>query len=73
MKSQATVGDRRQYCSEENLEHLESAEEPKRKIEGFIATGNAMRDIGRMRRALEQTTLAAGFKSQWRWRVVWMT
>ena len=27
------------YCSEENLEHLESAEEPKRKIEGFIATG----------------------------------
>jgi len=27
------------YCSEENLEHLESAEEPERKIEGFIATG----------------------------------
>jgi transposase len=27
------------YCSEENLEHLESAEEPERQIEGFIATG----------------------------------
>jgi transposase len=27
------------YCSEENLEHLESADEPERKIEGFIATG----------------------------------
>src|ERR1700693_4877688 len=27
------------YCSEENLEHLESADEPKRTIEGFIATG----------------------------------
>jgi transposase len=27
------------YCSEENLEHLESAEQPERKIEGFIATG----------------------------------
>jgi hypothetical protein len=27
------------YCSEENLEHLESAEEPERTIEGFIATG----------------------------------
>jgi transposase len=27
------------YCSEENLESLESAEEPKRRIEGFIATG----------------------------------
>src|SRR6266481_3572462 len=27
------------YCSEQNLEHLESAEEPERKIEGFIATG----------------------------------
>jgi transposase len=27
------------YCSEENLEHLESAEEPERQIVGFIATG----------------------------------
>ena len=27
------------YCSEENLEHLESAEQPERRIEGFIATG----------------------------------
>ena len=27
------------YCSEENLEHLESVDEPERKIEGFIATG----------------------------------
>jgi transposase len=27
------------YCSEENLEHLESGEEPGRQIEGFIATG----------------------------------
>src|ERR1700738_3999426 len=27
------------YCSEESLEHLESAEEPERQIEGFIATG----------------------------------
>jgi transposase len=27
------------YCSEENLEHLESAGQPERKIEGFIATG----------------------------------
>src|SRR6266705_3538178 len=27
------------YCSEENLEHLESADQPERKIEGFIATG----------------------------------
>src|SRR6266568_4399945 len=27
------------YCSEQNLEHLESAEGPERKIEGFIATG----------------------------------
>jgi transposase len=27
------------YCSEENLEHLESAGEPGRQIEGFIATG----------------------------------
>jgi transposase len=27
------------YCSEENLEHLESADEPERKIDGFIATG----------------------------------
>jgi len=27
------------YCSEENLEHLESVEQPKRKIEGFVATG----------------------------------
>ena len=27
------------YCSEENLEHLESAAEPERRIEGFIATG----------------------------------
>jgi transposase len=27
------------YCSEENLTHLESADQPERKIEGFIATG----------------------------------
>jgi transposase len=27
------------YCSEENLEHLESADRPERTIEGFIATG----------------------------------
>ena len=27
------------YCSEENLEHLESVDEPERTIEGFIATG----------------------------------
>ena len=27
------------YCSEENLAFLESAEQPERKIEGFIATG----------------------------------
>src|SRR5271169_532456 len=27
------------YCSEENLEHLESAEQPELRIEGFIATG----------------------------------
>jgi transposase len=27
------------YCSEQNLEHLDSAEQPERKIEGFIATG----------------------------------
>src|ERR1700689_1136896 len=27
------------YCSEENLEHLESADEPERTIEGLIATG----------------------------------
>jgi transposase len=27
------------YCSDENLEYLESTDEPERKIEGFIATG----------------------------------
>ena len=27
------------YCSEQNLEHLESTEQPHRRIEGFIATG----------------------------------
>jgi transposase len=27
------------YCSEENLEHLESADQPERKMDGFIATG----------------------------------
>jgi transposase len=27
------------YCSEENLEQLESVDQPERKIEGFIATG----------------------------------
>ena len=27
------------YCSEQNLAHLESAEQPERKIEAFIATG----------------------------------
>jgi hypothetical protein len=28
-----------EYCSEENLEHLESVEQPEGRIEGFIATG----------------------------------
>jgi len=27
------------YCSDENLEYLESGQQPERKIEGFIATG----------------------------------
>src|ERR1019366_3484998 len=27
------------YCSEENLEYLDSANQPERKVEGFIATG----------------------------------
>jgi transposase len=27
------------YCSEENLAHLESTDQPERKVEGFIATG----------------------------------
>jgi transposase len=27
------------YCSEENLKHLESADEPEKKMEGYIATG----------------------------------
>ena len=27
------------YCSEENLDYLESAGQPERKVEGFIATG----------------------------------
>ena len=27
------------YCSDENLQYLESAEKPERKIEGYIATG----------------------------------
>ncbi len=27
------------YCSEKNLEHLESADEPERRIEAYIATG----------------------------------
>jgi transposase len=27
------------YCSEENLQYLESADEPEKKIEGYIATG----------------------------------
>src|SRR5258708_12713408 len=27
------------YCSEENLAYLESADQPERKIDGFIATG----------------------------------
>ena len=29
------------YCSDKNLEFLESADEPENKIEGFIATGMA--------------------------------
>ena len=27
------------YCSEKNLEYLDSAEEPERKVEGYLATG----------------------------------
>ena len=30
------------YCSDENLEYLESADQPERKIEGFVATGKQM-------------------------------
>jgi hypothetical protein len=47
------------YCSEENLEHLESAEQPERRIEGFIATGKQKHSvsmanyrIGRKRRGV---------------------
>src|ERR1039457_6705490 len=32
------------YCSEENLAHLESSEQPERKIEGYIATGKQKHD-----------------------------
>jgi transposase len=32
------------YCSEENLKYLESADQPERRIEGFIATGKQKHD-----------------------------
>ena len=32
------------YCSDGNLEHLESSEQPKRKIEAYIATGKQKHD-----------------------------
>jgi len=32
------------YCSEENLKYLESAEQPERKVEGYIATGKQKHD-----------------------------
>src|ERR1039458_2615173 len=32
------------YCSEENLAHLESSEQPERKIEGYIAAGKQKHD-----------------------------
>jgi len=32
------------YCSEENLRHLESSEQPERQIEGYIATGKQKHD-----------------------------
>jgi len=36
------------YCSEQNLEHLELAEQPGRRIEGFIATGKQKHGEHRM-------------------------
>jgi len=36
------------YCSEENLEHLESTDQPGRRIEGFIATGKQKHDEHRL-------------------------
>jgi transposase len=63
------------YCSEQNLEHLESAEEPERRIEAYIPTGRqkhgeravAVRGplpkgttrVGRMRRKLQTKAGAA--------------
>ena len=32
------------YCSEENLQYLESAAQPERKVEGYIATGKQKHD-----------------------------
>ena len=32
------------YCSDENLQHLESSEQPERRIEGYIATGKQKHD-----------------------------
>ena len=36
------------YCSEENLAYLESADQPERKIEGYIATGKQKHGEHRM-------------------------
>ncbi|HLJ13015.1 MAG TPA: IS1182 family transposase [Bryobacteraceae bacterium] len=36
------------YCSEQNLAHLESAMQPERQIEGFIATGKQSHDEHRL-------------------------
>src|SRR6266853_2333877 len=46
------------YCSEQNLEHLESADEPERKIEGFIATGKQKH--GEHRKPAQRGTLPKG-------------
>jgi transposase len=32
------------YCSEENLQHLESSEQPERQVDGYIATGKQKHD-----------------------------
>jgi len=46
------------YCSEENLEYLESADQPERKIEGFIATGK--RTHGEHRQSAQRGPLPKG-------------
>jgi transposase len=46
------------YCSEENLEYLESADQPERKIEGFIATGKQKH--GEHRQAAQRGRLPKG-------------